>query len=512
MNCPNCGAELKEGSKFCGACGSKVVLQEAAQESAGTEELAAFSVTQPAPDDVVAEGKSLKDEVRFSKGMNAPIEDIPQPKETGIALLDSLNRFGALYHALVDNSVALLNAASFKEGLEKAGKQWYYDHSEDPVITASKLIGSELAASQTALKEARASIAENAALRQQAAEFRDAQKLEGQTSVESAKKSWSKANIVVIIVAATLVLGSFIGGVVEGMAGLIVFGGGAAAFLVFSKKGKEGDARRAQFSSKVVYNQANAQFEETSRRLAASDASLSAQANQLEAKITELMPIAGEIKHNAMERCEFLYAQEMLEIQENMQALSRVCVAQHGELEAMGTIPVEDEWFEVDRLTRFVASGRADTLKEALQLLDTSNYRDADLAMKERLVEGQFMTNMILDSGFQALLSQQQSAMDQQRMQYKALQEQMSVQHAQDMVAQAQQIKLQSEQIKQQAAQNTATERVASATEAQAAAQQTAYQEQADFHQEVRDRFGWNDYNRPDARTSGNPTIGRKAR
>lgn len=512
MNCPNCGAELKEGSRFCGACGSKVAFQEAAQESAGTEELAVTAVAQSDPEDAGTEGRSLKDEVRFSKGMNAPIEDIPQPKETGNALLDSLNRFGALYHALVDNSVALLNAASFKEGLEKAGKQWYYDHSEDPVIVASRQIGSELAASQAALKEARASIAENAHLRQQASQRRDTEKLEGQKSVEEAKTAGGCMNTTVVIVAVCFTLLMLIIYPPAGLMLGVMTGIYVAGFLFVRKKMRDSNTKQVQMLATVRYNAANSEFEETSRRLAESDASLSAQATQLEARIIELMPIAGEIKHNAMERCEFLYAQEMLEIQENMQALSRVCVAQHEELEAMGTIPVEDEWFEVDRLTRFVASGRADTMKEALQLLDTSNYRDADLAMKERLVEGQSMTNMILDSGFQALLSQQQSAMDQQRMQYKALQEQMSAQHAQNMVAQAQQIKLQSEQIKQQAAQNTATERVASATEAQAAAQQTAYQEQADFHQEVRDRFGWNDYNRPDARTSGNPTIGRKAR
>lgn len=500
MFCGSCGAELPPNAKFCKECGTPVAMS-AAKDSGAPQVAPANSGTSSETADSVslanASGRSLQDGKGFSQNLAEPVTNVPTTKTTGNGLLDSLNAFGALYHTFIDNMLLLLDTAKQKEALEQAGPNWYYGHSDDEVVVASRKINAELAKAQQSLKEARESIAKNAQARADAAAKRDAHMRQAQNMRTNIMRSGRGLNIAIGVVAVIFILLFLSMGSSAAWAAAYMFiiAGG---FLVWRFVVKKSRAKKVEKTANASHLRVDAEYEARSRELAKSDEALSAQATQLEGQISALLPKAGEVRHFAMERCEFLFAVETNELSQRMFDISNICKAQHDELVAMEVLRDENEWFEIDRVTKFVATGRADTLKEALVLLDTANYREQDLAQKNALIDGQRLTNDILQAGFSAMLEAQQASIAEQRKGFESLQAQQQAQHAQEMSLQTAALEQQAIQIANQAAQNANLESIASGVE-----------QQTQFNQEVRDRFNWNEYNRPDQVIMGDPTVGR---
>lgn len=513
MFCPECGSNIEGEPKFCPSCGTELAYIEVEESEGNT------SASQPETELVSFEsasdgasgfnGATLKDSVRFAKGLTNPVTDLPQKQPSGNELLDDLERFTDVYHVYTENCVRLLKVAQEKDALERAGYTWYYSNSDDAVIQASRQISSEISDSQKALKSTRSSLKENKRKRAQATEKRDEVKSESQRKVDKAGKKAKRRTgclvvLVVYVIGASLLLVTQNPSVAAQMGqegGTLSFIGGIAfcilplIYIFIKVRAKKKTTEKA---AGMANEKADARFRSTIGQLAKSDADLEKQATDLESKIDALVPIAQEIKQKAMERSEFLYDTEMVDLSELMTLYSEAINAQHDVLASMGTIPDEDEWYEADRITKLVRSGRADTMKEALQLLDTTNYRDKDLGLKQQMVEGQQMTNAILGVGFTEVLRKQQEMLDVQRSAFSEMQEKMDVQHAQSMLAQAAQIKKQSEIIQKQSEQNSHLESISSNAA-----------KQSEFNEEVRDRFNWTDQNRPDRDYHDEASVGR---
>lgn len=510
MFCPECGSEMLDDSVFCQECGAKVVgSEETTDEPDATQD----SVSEGGLDNK-GEKRTLKQDVRYAKNLKEPIVDIPEAKPTGNELGDELTKFANIYEVSMENYISFLEVFRLKNGLEQCGYQWYYEHSSDPSIVASRQINEEMASTENLLKATRAQIAQNEQARQQAAQKRDSDIRKNQKTADR-KKSWLSAKggcaAVIVVFFIFSILSAVIGmgptlfqnssaliGMITVLVLCVVF------YTWYSKKNKR-KAANAQESANALSRTADARFNQTLDELAKKDADLSAQCAQIENKITELTPIAGEIRHKANERSNFLYSVEMLELDELLQRLATTAHSQTLMLREMGTIPDEDEWFESRHIAKIVVSGRADTLKEALQLLDTSNYREADLKLKGNMVEAQNQTNNILAAGFTQVISNQQQAIQEMRAGFNSVVEEMEIQHAQRMVMDAKAAKDRAQMIKQQAEGNQLIREGNQLT-------REGNQETSAFHGEVRDRLNWNEQNRPNSNIGGAPVVGKDGR
>lgn len=501
MFCGKCGTEVNDGAQFCPNCGESIsndvdIIISTNDQSSSQNDNKAMDYT-PA---------------KFSSQLKDSITEIPEDEKTGTELLDDLNTFKNIYHTYIANCLVLLYDVNLLEELEKTGFKWFYDNGNDPVVVASRTIDAEIAATEHLLSETKNQIEKNEISRKDAARKRDTKAQEGARQAYKAEKSAGRKTGCFKFVG-----GAFILAYLAIILAFISYGGSSAIFptIMFSvvilliiigvsmySRSNKKKTNRAYNNAQIISKSANDDFQKRLSELAEKDENLLAAANSLQKRIDELQPIAGEIKHNAFERCKIYLDEDLLDIRLKIVEVGNVCVDQRSMLKELNTIPNEDEWFETDKIVGFVQSGRADTLKEALQLLDTANYREADLSIKSQMVDAQKATNMVLATGFAGVIRKQQEAMDQQRALLSNLEETLDVQHAQNMAMQAAQMKAQSEQLKKQSEiidnQTKAYEKqkdIHSAQQETIKNQQDAYHDQANFNQEVRDRKGWTEEN-----------------
>jgi len=76
MYCPNCGAEIKDGAQFCGNCGKKIEIRDAAEKTESTS--ADEEVSQQTSEKTGQKGESVENDV---KDTDSAVKDQPSENE-----------------------------------------------------------------------------------------------------------------------------------------------------------------------------------------------------------------------------------------------------------------------------------------------------------------------------------------------------------------------------------------------------------------------------------------------
>lgn len=498
MFCPTCGNEIPENTKFCGFCGSGIEVATTSQEASSVSGTSIEKVKSETTND-------FEERVSFLNGLEDPIGQVPHASSGENELLDKLVRFRNLFHAYMHNIKVLLTWTEREKELKKAGSDWYYNNVDDSIINASKQIDSELASAKSSLKKAEASIKENEEERRAAqARFDAVRSKSMETTTKTEKKTKSYIKQLYIFLAIYVVFAIFVMretgfNFSRDAATLVLYIGLPIALIVYYKN-KQNRVNKDQ--SKTM-DAAQSSLDKKYKDIVKKDKELTAKIAELNASIKEMTPVAGKIKHDALERARYYYESDLYALQNGMQEAAEFAQDQYREMKDSKTLASENDWGQIDELVMFVESGRADTLKEALQLLDTSKYREANLAMQQDISEGLKISARIQAEGFAQQFRMQGETIASLQSGFEALEAQSNIQHAEQVALQASQIAQQSQMVSSQAKM------------AELAGQQLG--ETRGFNQEVRDRMNWTDENRPtqwDVQRNRfeNPVIGKGRR
>lgn len=492
MFCPKCGNEVDDNAKFCGSCGNniEVATSDTSNES-NVEEISAIVLE----DDASTE-ENTGPGTSFLNGLESATDYVEDSPSTGNELLDKLVAFKNLFHAYMNNCRILIQWSERQQALKEVGFQWYYDNIDDPVINSSKQIDSKLASAKKSLEVAESNIKSNAQERKKAEDQYDAVRAIAQGSThEVIKKERSNMRAGIIIAVAAVLLFLFVGlpsmmmnpqsALDGGVFGQLIVYIGAAVFGVWWYKRKKANAKKAE--DKTI-GSAQASFNVKYERIAEKDRQLTAQIRDLRESIKQLTPVAGEIKHDAIERAKYYYESDLLALQEGMLKTATICQSQYNQMKDSKVLTSESDWYQIDDLVRYVESGRADSLKEALQLLDTSNYRESNLEYQKQIVKGVKISTEVQAEGFARLLEEQQAVISSLQSGFNDLSTQAARHHAEEVALQAAEIAMQSQVVSEQSKQTSVLNNISSNSD-----------KQVDFNQEVRDRMNWTDANRPDS-------------
>lgn len=492
MFCPNCGNELPDDAKFCGGCGTKIETESSQASAQANVEIAA---------DVTLEVTEVAEEntgpgTAFLNGLETASDHVEESPSTGNELLDKLNAFKSLFYAYMNNCRILIQWSEREQALKGMGHQWYYDNIDDPVINASKQIDSELASAKKSLETAESNIRANTQERKKAEEQYDVVRALAQNSTDTVvKKDRLGVKVAIVYAALGVILcifmipamiqnPSMVGNTLEWLFFYVVI---AVAAVWLYKRNKA----KAQKAENTTVSSAQASFNAKYEQIEARDKQLTAEIRSLRENIKQLVPTAGEIKHDAIERAKYYYESDLLALQEGMLDTATICQTEYNQMKDAKILTSETDWYQIDDIVRYVESGRADSLKEALQLLDTSNYRESNLDLQKQIVEGIKVSTMVQAQGFAQQMQAQQATLSALKAEFEQLSAQSSLQHAENIALKAEQISKQSQMINEQSKQTDMLNNISANSN-----------KQGDFNQEVRDRLNWTDENRPTAQDS----------
>ena len=174
--------------------------------------------------------------------------------------------------------------------------------------------------------------------------------------------------------------------------------------------------------------------------------------------LKSLQPCVAEQKSIAMEQAKLLWASDMIEKGDEIQRCAAQCDRLYGQLVALGSVPSERDWPAIDDVVDKIASGRADSLKEALLLIDTDERHRELMSVQVAQLNEHVKLREQLKVDVGNLTRQIEQTRSEIQRQHSADRAQRDYQHAQQMAAEA----------------------------AQIAIQAAAYREQCKFHNEAR--------------------------
>lgn len=461
MFCEKCGTEIKDGAEFCVSCGAPVPTppetpeQPPANDAESKSDKSAEGDAKDKVDDEPMDADSIEDddsedeiteaswgdepeeveeapdkEVSFLEGLEDPDPIVPRVEPTDDALLYEVKKFQALFHLYMKNCLNLLAWSRRRDALQYSGPRWYYENSNDELISNSRQITQAIDGAEASLKLARKGLQENAELQRKATSTRDEVRAKMQKIIDKAtgdqRKRILRVGIVCLIIALVFVFplfgalfnagdNAFLYVISFVLAVALMAGVGYLAVIqMFRNNTKK--RRKAEEEIRA----AEAAFAQSINELAQKNAELTKQARSIEQQLLRVYPVAGEIRHYANLQAEYLYNVEMLKIQNTMEEFSRIITDEYLTLKASKVIRIEDDWVEIDRIVKIVESGRGESIKEMLHQLDTAVYRESDLNAKNSIAsaqhsiaESQRIMNKVLAAGFTGLIAETRRSAEQ---------------------------------------------------------------------------------------------------
>ena len=216
--------------------------------------------------------------------------------------------------------------------------------------------------------------------------------------------------------------------------------------------------RKAQKSADEGKRKAKLRYDETVTSVQQQSAAIQEQIKDSRRELKALQPRAAQQKSIAMEQAKLLWANDMIEKGDEIQRCAAQCDRLYGQLVALGSVPSERDWPAIDDVVDKIASGRADSLKEALLLIDTDERHRELMSVQVAQLNEHVMLREQLKVDVGNLTRQIEQTRSEIQRQHSADRAQRDYQHAQQMAAEA----------------------------AQIAIQAAAYREQCKFHNEAR--------------------------
>lgn len=156
-----------------------------------------------------------------------------------------------------------------------------------------------------------------------------------------------------------------------------------------------------------------------------------------------LKPQAAQQKNIALQQARLIWADDMVVKGEEIKNCASRCDALYNRLTTLRTIPSERDWPCVDDVIGKISSGRADSLKEALQLIDTDTRHRELMSMQAAQLGEHVKLRKQIREDVRDLGHKVELTRDEIRRQHTADRDQRDLHHAQQMAAEAAQIALQ---------------------------------------------------------------------